>query len=136
MRRFNKYKGLKYRNKGRDKDGVDCYGIIYLIFKEERGIILPDFLGVDYSPDFAKKGENHIINEKGKLVDSFQKVDKPYKLYDILLFSLKGYGIVNHCGMYLKDNKFIHIYKDSISKINRLQGFWESNFVEGCRFNG
>jgi len=37
-----KYIGLPYRLGGRDWNGVDCWGLLYLYFKEERGILLPE----------------------------------------------------------------------------------------------
>ena len=41
-----KYIGLPYRPGGRDRGGLDCWGLLKLIYLEQRGIPLPDLLGV------------------------------------------------------------------------------------------
>ena len=42
---LNDYVGLPYKFGGRDYDGVDCYGLTKLIYAEEYGVELPDWLG-------------------------------------------------------------------------------------------
>jgi len=39
---LNAYIGIPYVDKGRDYNGVDCFGVLRLIFKEHTNIILPD----------------------------------------------------------------------------------------------
>ena len=124
---FDKYIGLPYRHKGRDFDGVDCYGLCYLIFKNEIHTILPDFINIKYSPDWYRTGKNFILNELGTFDKNiWLKVNKPFKVYDGLIFYLSSKTIANHCGLYIGNNKFIHIYENTTSQIERL----DSSFVK------
>jgi len=137
---MNKYIGLPYKHKGRDFKGVDCYGLFRLIFQEEKGITLPDYteLKIDYDKNWYKnKDNNHFLNCQGTVDGTFWDTisTKPYKKFDLLLFYLKSPLIANHCGLYLQDSKFIHIYEDTTSTINSLDDlFWSSNLYGVIRY--
>jgi len=129
---FSKYIGLPYKNLGRDFDGVDCYGILFLIFKEERNIILPDFTELKYDKDWYKS-ENHIIDN----IYNWEVVNPPYKVFDGLIF----YGgcnntVANHIGMMINDNSFIHISDKYSSKVDRLSDYWIYRIYKGMRYIG
>lgn len=131
---LNKYIGIPYKDLGRDLDGLDCFGLVYCIFRYERNITLPDYTELKYSRGWYKT-ENHIIDN---INDDWKDVDKPYRLYDSLIFYNIGhnYGIANHIGMYIDNNKFIHILEDQTSSINRLDQFWSSKLYKVMRFIG
>ena len=52
------YIGLPYLTGGRNKKGLDCWGLMRLIYKEEKGIELPEYPGIS--------AEEAII--KGKVI--------------------------------------------------------------------
>lgn len=130
MGSLGKYIGLTYKNLGRDIKGVDCYGLIYLIFQNERNIELPDFTELKYEKEWYKS-KNHILDNVDEKWDS---VSLPYKKYDILLMRLGTKSIVNHCGMFLEGDKFIHIYEDHKSELGHLNGFWSDILYKAIRW--
>ena len=40
---LNRYVGIPYKPGGRTREGVDCYGLLVLLFANEYGINLPDW---------------------------------------------------------------------------------------------
>lgn len=121
MYNFGKYIGIPYKNLGRDFSGCDCYGLVYLVYKTELGIVLPDYTELQYSKDWYKE-ENHILEN----IDSkWSKVEEtPYKIFDALIFYGIGFTTVaNHIGIYIGDDKFLHVFSSSTSMISRLEKF-------------
>jgi len=134
---FGKYIGLSYKELGRDFSGVDCYGIIVLIFKNELGIDLPDFTDLLYAKDRFNilNKSDHILNSIGI---QWIPINEPYKIFDGLIFnSNKDLRFTNHVGMYIGDEKFIHIIVDSTSLVSRLDDlFWSRKLYGAMRFKG
>ena len=40
---FAEYVGLLFKDKGRDRAGLDCWGLLCLVYAEKAGIILPSY---------------------------------------------------------------------------------------------
>ena len=136
---FSKYIGLPYKNKGRDFNGVDCYGLVYLIYKEEKNLKLLDFSNINYCSTWFEKKENHILDNLHKFWDIGNSVNKPYRPFDVMLFynsSLKT--VVNHCSIYIGDNKFLHVQEhgQATSQVSRFSGYWESKLYKAIRYKG
>jgi len=126
---LKKFIGLPYKYLGRDFDGVDCYGLLFLIYKHVLGIDLPEYSNF-YTQDWYKT-EDHIVDQFHTFME---KIDPPYKKFDGILLRHGTKTIVNHIATYLGENKMIHIYKGSTSRIDRFTGFWESKLYTGVRF--
>jgi probable lipoprotein NlpC len=131
---MDQYINLPYKNMGRDFNGVDCYGLAYLIFEEERGIQLPDFTDINYTIGWSEDGENYIVDS---IYDKWSEVELPYQLFDCILFYKNANrSIVNHIGVYIGSNKFIHIILRKRSEINRLDKLWNNRIYKVLRFKG
>ena len=77
---FNKYIGIPYKNQGRGWDGVDCWGLYYLIFKTELNIELPDFSNLAYCSEWYKKGQNIFEDQLNKRdMSMWDVIEPPYQ---------------------------------------------------------
>ena len=85
------YIGIPYKRNGRDRDGLDCYGLVYLIEKEVFDNQLP-ILNDIYSGDNAAS----LIEEKQPLLAG-EQVHNPIDGDVVLLFH-QGKPI--HIGVY------------------------------------
>lgn len=56
---LNDYVGIPYVSLGRTRRGVDCYGLIKLVYENEYGEILPDWL-----PD-----QHFDLHQRGKTIE-------------------------------------------------------------------
>jgi len=125
---FDKYIDIQYKHNSSNFSGCDCYGLFRLIYKEERNIILPSFV---YSKTWCEEGEDHIVKNVNK---EFYKIHFPYKLYDGLIFFSSSNIIADHIGMYIGDNKFIHVYENSTSMISKLDDYYKNKLYGAFRY--
>lgn len=122
---YDSYIGLPYKENGRDKSGVDCWGLARIFYDEQLGIKLPSYADL-YDGSYDPKAVATINYFK----DSWSKVSTP-QLGDLCLFNILGEPI--HVGVYIGGDKFLHSRdgKDSvIERLNspqwfrRLEGFY------------
>jgi cell wall-associated NlpC family hydrolase len=100
--------GIQYKKNGRDRNGLDCYGLVKLVHLRQ-GKTLPEY----DTPDDS----NSIISliETGKL--SCKELPEP-KEGCIVLFRIPPYKL--HMGVVVGDGKFIHIIENRNVAIERL----------------
>jgi hypothetical protein len=120
---WNDYISLKYLKKGRDKDGIDCWGLVKLIYKEQYNIDLPSFSD-EYEAEQQTKIEQLIALGK----EGWEKVDTP-TIGDVAL--LRVNGLFMHVGVVVSPNQFIHVSEHTDTTIERFDtGIWKHR-VEG-----
>lgn len=95
-----KYLGIPYKHLGRDLEGLDCWGLIKMIYAD-LGLELFDLK--DYDERWALKGDNYFIEH---YYEDWQWHTAPVFLDVILFRNCKG--IPAHAGVYLSKGKFIH----------------------------
>lgn len=119
------YLGIPFKHQGRTMDGLDCWGLIKLIYKD-LGFELLD-INESYDLNWGWKGKNYFIENYWK---EWTKEEQP-KLFDGVLFA-NTLDVPVHAGVYLGDNQIIHTCKmgtvvNKISDVNRkykLIGFY------------
>lgn len=97
-----KYVGIPFRMGGRDRNGVDCYGLIYLAYLEEYGIELPRYDGV---PNGAERAEvTNMLIDGARYGGKWQRVEDP-RTGDVVELKLLR---VSHIGLYVEPGMMLH----------------------------
>ena len=126
---WNDYVGIPFLAKGRDRDGIDCWGLVRLVYKEQFNIELPSF-SEEYEADDTARMKELVA----QYLEGWQETKEP-KPGTGILFRVMGFE--SHMGIYLGDNKFLHCREnqsaviESLDRIewkNRLVGFF--NYTE------
>ncbi len=127
----DKLLGVPYKHNGRSKKGVDCWGLIYLFFKEI-GYDLPRGDGFRVEENWYKKNPKRYINgirSLGDEVGSFvnlQPLDLPY-------FNLYK-NVITHTGVMLDDEKFLHVLINKEVRIDTMRRrFWKAKYKGAIR---
>lgn len=122
---WNEYIGVKFKVKGRDKDGVDCWGLVRLVYAEQFNIELPDYLECYDSVDDKKALSELMGNEKN---NGWVEQKEP-KEGDTLLLRMDG--VPFHVGIYTKDGMFIHCERGANTNHAKMNSFRWRNSVAG-----
>lgn len=122
------YVGIPYADKGRSWSAVDCYGLLQLWMKTEKGVDLPDYLEVYTSSSDRESVAGAIAENKV----GWLPVDKP-EFGDALLFKILGAPM--HVGIKLDGHNFLHAFQNCDSCIERLDGVaWSRRLVGAYRW--
>jgi len=108
-RRFLK---IPYLDRGRTRDGVDCYGLVMLVNREQFGRLVPDYV-------YASSKDQGAV---AKTIEEFlpcdwRKVEVP-EPGDLVM--LKILGRPWHCGVFVAPGLMLHSIGDAVSGIERL----------------
>ena len=101
---IQKYLGVPYLLHGRTMQGLDCWGLIKLVYAD-MGHELID-IDDNYDEKWALNGKNYFAEN---YCTQWERVEQP-QLFDVLLFS-NSLCVLNHAGICLSDNRFIHTCK-------------------------
>lgn len=105
--------GTPYRFGGQNENGVDCSGFTNILYKEIYDVQLPRA-----SKDMAK-------NIK-------RKYSKNLNEGDLVFFSFGKSNEINHVGVYLHNNKFVHASTSKGVIISDLTEPWYGNYLVKC----
>lgn len=120
---FNGFVGLPYRVGGRSRDGVDCWGLIRLVFAD-RGIELPVYDG-----DYVCKREAaaYAAQIAGADWTEWRKVYDPEPL-DMIAIRRAGY--ITHVGLVVRRGLMLHADEHGPSRIESYDApLWKSRIA-------
>ncbi len=117
----DKFIGLPYAEFGRAReDGCDCWGLATVIYQEELGISLPDYLG--YS-SIEEHGELAAVIAGAVVSPLWVPVVGKAIAFDIAVFR-RG-RLDTHVGIVVRHGLMIHIARDDCAKIESYRsGSW------------
>lgn len=92
---------IPFKEKGRDAAGLDCWGLVRLIYKNELDIDLPDYLDV-YETTEDRDALSKKIREES---ESWLLPETPQE-FDVAILNMRG--VPMHVGIVTKKNHMIH----------------------------
>ena len=107
------WKGVRYRENGLSKKGVDCSGFVYLTFRDKLGRKVP-----------------RTTSQLSRLGNKISK--KNLRAGDLVFFKT---GIkIRHVGIYIEKGKFLHASSSKGVIISRLDNvYWNKHFWHARR---
>lgn len=121
--------GIPYRHGGRDREGLDCVGLVHL-FYQELGIKVPDTDGRPYSTDWYKKDPERLLRgllQVGRPVDL---KTEPLQPLDLVYFRMGG--AITHAGVMIDQHSFLHVLTRKTVQISSLNPAWKRR-LQGAR---
>ena len=122
------YIGLPFIPDGRDRTGIDCWGLVCLVYKEQLGIELPLYKGIfiNQSLDSLKKAARTY--QIGK--EAWQLVSTPNP-YDVIMLRTGKY--IWHVGVVVDKRSMLHILSGINSMVEDYTGMLWKDRVEEYR---
>lgn len=121
---LSKWVGIPYRLNGRDRNGADCLGLVWMYLKEQ-GISIPDGDGEPINETWKERAQDRFLAELNRIA---AKVDTPKK-NDIVL--IHWFHQAAHLGVMIDSQNMLHTSFDRTSEIcpvsifkHRVLGFW------------
>ena len=112
----HQWKGVRYKMGGLNRNGVDCSGFVYRLYKDGLGVKLPR------STELQSQLGEHV--SKNQL-----------KVGDLVFFKTGGLFKSRHVGIYTGANQFIHastskgVMKSSLNNPYWREAYWQSKRV-------
>ncbi len=125
MNWWNNYLGLPYQPQGRTREGLDCWGLVRMVYEQEFGIDLPSFTEAYSEADLAKF--LRAVQQEG-----WVQADLP-RSGDVVL--CRVVGSESHVGVVTYPGFFLHVREGQDSVIERMDsGAWKSRIVGVYRY--
>ena len=110
-----RYVGIPFQDKGRDRDGLDCYGLLRLVLLERFTIALPTYTE-GYVTATDRQEIAALLTEGREADGSWVTVTDP-KPGDGILFRLKG--APTHVGVVAEPPWFLHVARGMATVLER-----------------
>lgn len=115
MTDWTRYVGLPWRAHGRDRDGVDCWGLVRLVYAAELGIDLPCY--ADTCPGLDERAELSALLLAQRDAGPWHEVDD-IQPFDVLLFRVGAHA--THVAVALDRRRMLHAFARSRSVVQDI----------------
>jgi cell wall-associated NlpC family hydrolase len=124
------YVGIPYVKASSTRRGVDCYGLVRLLYRDVYGIELTDWEAT--LPDGAKRPDLISAFEAAVSEETWELVETPQE-GDIVVFRLFNSPL--HCGMMINPAQFLHSIEPTGSSVERINSpMWKKRIVHYLRY--
>jgi hypothetical protein len=118
----NKYIGIPFQDKGRDFNGIDCWGLARLVYQEQYNITLPSFSS-EYEGSDTLRMQELIAQYK----EGWEQIPEPIEGALVLFRVL---GSETHIGIAVSPTHFLHARDGHDSAIESLESTgWKNRIV-------
>jgi hypothetical protein len=118
----NKYIGIPYKEKGRDLDGTDCWGLVRLVYEREYNIILPSFSG-----EYIQQDIERIQDLVSQYKEGWEPIDQPVEGCVVVFRIL---GTESHIGVAVSGTHFLHAREGQDSAVESFDSpQWNKRIV-------
>ena len=116
----SKYIGIPFRDGGRGWDGLDCWGLVLLAWKEEMGVSMPD-MGDEYSSAFARGDVSGLFGKYTSQNWNEDVTALPRRPLDVLVFRFGPFEL--HAGLWVAPGEMLHVMQGMETAVERYDGF-------------
>ena len=113
---YQELTGIPFKFRGRDRDGVDCLGLVWLYLRS-KGIHIPDTDGLPMESDVQPDYLDRAINALSRFCESVAYPEEN----DIILMKLPG-GYT-HLGVMVDDSNMLHVLKNRPSALDPVMKY-------------
>lgn len=127
------YIGIPFEDRGRTREGIDCWGLVKLVYAERLGVMLPDL-------PYRHSAESAVIGKLARdLTRGEWKPTNDPKVGDVQLFRIGRHA--GHVGLVVGQARMLHAIEGTLSCIERMdlgasRGVWEPRLLGTYRFDG
>lgn len=131
-----KYMHLPFVERGRDGAGVDCWGLVRMVYAQELGIALPDYLDCyDTTQDSARISEAISQHREGAWFTPASP-----QAFDVIILRMRG--VAMHVGIVTQRGEMLHCSQgvgvsieryDAIKWQHKITGFARHGSFRLCR---
>lgn len=121
----NRFVGIPYAEFGRTRDGCDCWGLACVIYQEELGITLPEYLGYG---SVEEHGEISALIDGAATSPLWLPVEGAALAFDVAVFR-RG-RLSTHLGVVIRHGIMIHMEGEDCAKLSDYRsGRWGHRFA-------
>lgn len=124
--RFDRFVGIPYLDKGRSIVGLDCWGLLWIVFRELRGINLPSF-AERYVTGSDRMAIARLI--AGELDDWAAIPAGDEQAFDGVL--MREGDFQRHIGIVTSPGMVLHVQSGETSRIERYRSGLLANRIAG-----
>ncbi len=118
--------GTLYEEFGRERSGCDCWGLVYVVFRDQLGISLPTYSGQYASAE--ERGEISALISDAAVSAVWRRIESGFQDFDIAVFR-RG-RMDAHVGIVIAPNLMLHMANEDCAKIERFdQAAWKNRLT-------
>lgn len=129
----NKYIGIPFRWRGADRTGVDCYGLVRMVYRDEFHVAIPSLDDEEADSFIRPQGRAGLIDSE-RSRGYWRHVDEgDLEHGDVVLLRLQGFPA--HLGLYVGHGKMLHADERGASCIERTDSpLWRNRIMGYFRY--